>query len=139
MVKDHLALRKIGDLETDLARNFAADCLLLSNHGVFRGRDGMREAAGMLNHQLGKATFDYHEVLTSDAIGFLQWSASGSRGSVHHGANSYVVRDGRIVAMTAHYRVESRREVRDLEGVARKFGVSVEEVCEAPAGAFRLT
>lgn len=37
VLEDHLRLRREGDLEEDLARNYAEDVVLLCKHGVFKG------------------------------------------------------------------------------------------------------
>ncbi len=43
--EDHLQLAQNGELEKDLQRNYAADTVLLTNYGVFHGKQGMKEAA----------------------------------------------------------------------------------------------
>lgn len=45
VLNDHLRLRLEGDLEDDMARNYAADVVLLTGCGVFRGHDGVRASA----------------------------------------------------------------------------------------------
>ncbi|HEX6417085.1 MAG TPA: hypothetical protein VFZ77_01265 [Acidimicrobiales bacterium] len=50
-------------------------------------------------------TYDYGQVLCDGQIGMLQWSARSADVDIHDGADSYVVRDGLIVAQTIHYSV----------------------------------
>lgn len=38
-------------------------------------------------------------------VGFLEWTAEADGGRVDDGADSYVIRNGRIVAQTIHYTV----------------------------------
>lgn len=45
-----------------------------------------------------------------DGVGFLEWSATSPNGNyVNDGADSYVVRNDRIVAQTIHYTVYASR------------------------------
>ncbi len=37
VLDDHLALARQADLETDIKRNFADDCVLLTSFGAFYG------------------------------------------------------------------------------------------------------
>ncbi|MGH8145317.1 MAG: hypothetical protein ACREPY_03205, partial [Rhodanobacteraceae bacterium] len=53
VLEDHLALAQQGDLETDIERNFVADCVLMTSYGTFRGHAGVRDAARLLVHQMG--------------------------------------------------------------------------------------
>ena len=40
--EDHLALAADHRFEDDIERNVAPDCVILTRHGVFQGRDGAR-------------------------------------------------------------------------------------------------
>lgn len=109
VVNDHLALAQAGDLETDIARNFAPDCVLMTTYGVFRGHAGIREAAALLERQLGRTAYDYCTRECHGELGFLEWSASSDRGCVEDGADSYWVHGGLVRAMTIHYTVRPPR------------------------------
>ncbi len=86
--------------------NYAEDVVVLSKDGVYRGKDGIRTTAGILRRNLPDATFEYDLLRVADEFGILSWSAQGSDGShTCHGADSYVVRDGRIVAHTIQFEV----------------------------------
>ncbi|HEX6423557.1 MAG TPA: YetF domain-containing protein [Acidimicrobiales bacterium] len=103
VVSDHLRSRLAGDLEGDLARNYHPGVVLLSAEGVHRGHDGVRTLAGILRSHVPAGGYDYGEILCEGDVGLLQWTAGGDEAEVHDGADSYVVRDGRIVAQTIHY------------------------------------
>lgn len=45
VLEDHLSLRQMGDIEADLARNFADDVVVLTSRGEFRGKDEVRRAS----------------------------------------------------------------------------------------------
>lgn len=103
--EDHLALAQKGDVESDLARNFAPDCVLLTTYGTFRGHDGAREAAKLLEEQIGKTQYVYRKKLSHGEIAFLEWSTSTERASIEDGADSYWIHGGLIQVMTIHYTV----------------------------------
>lgn len=106
ILDDHLRLADCGDLETDLDRNFAEDVVLLTGYGVFRGIEGVREKARLLSEQLPEGRWTYRTVMAEGELGFLEWTAEAANGArVEDGADSYLIRDGRIHAMTIHYTV----------------------------------
>lgn len=105
VVEDHLRRRLVGDLEGDLARNYSEDVAVLSAVGIHRGHDGVRHLADILHTYLPDRGYQYRQVLCSGEVGMLQWTAEGPNIDVDDGADSYLVRDGRIVAQTIHYSV----------------------------------
>lgn len=124
VVDDHLSLAQQGDVEADIHRNFAADCVLMTTYGMFRGHDGIREAAQLLQLQLGDTGYTYRTRMSYGELGFLEWTVSSDRGRVEDGADSYWVRDGLIRAMTIHYTVkppvpDAADSGRDGEGRSR--------------------
>lgn len=106
MLDDHLRESKVGTIDADLARNYAKDLVVLTGHGVYRGHDGLRELQRLLSQELPGATFDYQTRLVEGEVGFLEWSARSASATVEDGADSYVIRRGRIVAQTIHYTVK---------------------------------
>lgn len=110
VLDDHLALALAGDLETDLERNFSDDVVLLTGYGIFRGIEGVREKARLLSQQLPNGKWDYRTVMADGELGFLEWSATSDSGAtVEDGADSYLIQNGRIRAMTIHYTVQPPR------------------------------
>ena len=106
VLDDHLQLAADWDFETDLERNFADDVVLLTGYGVFRGKEGVRAKAKLLAEQLPGGRWTYRNVMAEGELGFLEWTGEGENGArVEDGADSYVIRDGRIRAMTIHYTV----------------------------------
>lgn len=106
VLDDHLALAAKGDLETDLARNFADDVVLLTGYGIFRGIDGVRAKANLLAKQLPGGRWRYRTVMAEGDMGFLEWTGEGENGArLEDGADSFLIRNGRIQAMTIHYTV----------------------------------
>lgn len=106
VLDDHLRLAAEWDFETDLERNFAEEIVLMTTYGVFRGKEGVREKARLLAEQLPGGRWTYRTVMVEGELGFLEWTAESDNGArVEDGADSYLIRDGRIRAMTIHYTV----------------------------------
>jgi hypothetical protein len=106
VLDDHLQLAASWDLETDLARNFSEDIVLLTGYGIFRGIEGLRQKAQLLAEQLPGGRWTYRTVMAEGELGFLEWTAEADNGArVEDGADSYLIREGRIRAMTIHYTV----------------------------------
>ena len=102
---EHLRLRKEGTLEQDLASNYAADVVLLTEFGAFRGHDGVRACADILRRQMPSTDYAYRVCLVAGEMAFLEWGAVSDRARIEDGADSYLIRDGRIRAQTIHYTV----------------------------------
>ena len=107
VLNDHLQLAAEGDWQNDLARNVAPDIVVLTGFGVFEGVDQVRVLAELLDAQLPNATFEYTTVVVRGEVGFLEWHADADRARVRDGADSFLIRNGKIVAQTIHYTVDT--------------------------------
>ena len=107
--EDHLRLRSLGDLEADLERNYADDVIVLCELGALKGRAALRKSARRLGLQLPEAEFQFPKKLVQGEHAFLVWKARSQRFEVEDGADSFVIRDGRIVAQTIFYRLSRGR------------------------------
>jgi len=103
---DHLGRADRRDVDGDLAANFAPDCVILTTYGRFDGHAGARAAYALLTRQLPEARYRYTQRAVHGAIAFLEWTAAGRGGRIRDGADSFLVRNGRIEVMTIHYTVE---------------------------------
>ncbi len=103
--EDHLREGRQGSVEEDLTRNYAQDVVLLTGRGVCRGHDGVRELNRLLQEELPSATYEYRTQLVEGEVAFLEWEARSENARVRDGADSYLIRDGRIIAQTIHYTV----------------------------------
>lgn len=106
---DHLRESQDGSVEDDLARNYADDLVVLTGRGLYRGHDGLRQLAQRLREELPNVQFEYRTRLVAGEMAFLEWTARGEHAVVEDGADSYLIRDGRIVAQTIHYTVKLKR------------------------------
>jgi hypothetical protein len=109
VLEDHWALADAGNLEEDLARNYAPDVIFLTGFGIYHGHDGARTLHQRLGRLLPEARFVYRTRLVEGDLGFLEWTGRGRDAVVPDGADTYLVREGRIVAQTIHYTVVPSR------------------------------
>ena len=105
VLEDHWALADAGNLEEDLARNYAQDVVFLTGFGTFQGHDGARTLFRRLHRLLPDARFTYRTRLIQGELGFLEWTGQGSGAVVRDGVDTYLVRHGRIAIQTIHYTV----------------------------------
>ncbi len=96
-------------MDDDLARNYAEDVVVLTGRGIFRGHDGVRHLARLLPDELPNCTFEYRTRLVEGEVAFLEWTARADGARVDDGADSFLIRGGRIVAQTIHYTVKPLR------------------------------
>jgi hypothetical protein len=89
--EDHLPLRSLGDLETDLERNYAENVIVLCDLGALRGRAAIRKSARRLGLQLPDAEFQFPTKLVHVEHAFLVWKARSERFGVEDGADSFVI------------------------------------------------
>ena len=82
---------------------------MLCKHGVFRGSDEVRQSAQRLGLRIPDARFEYISCQIHGEWGFLEWRAESDDMCAEDGADSYVVRAGRIVAQTIHYRLVPKK------------------------------
>lgn len=105
VLEDHLRCRMAGDVEADLARNYAADVVVLASNRTTEGHDGVRELQTMLRDHVPHS----YEIPVSHVRGpyaFIEWRAREPGRSVEDGADSFVIRDGRIVFQSIHYTLQ---------------------------------
>lgn len=95
---DHLHIGVEGTVEEDIDRNGASTVVILSSDGVRHGYDGLRAQADEIQRELPNCTFHYATRLVEGEIAFLEWTAEADGARVRDGADSYLIRDGRIVA-----------------------------------------
>lgn len=103
---DHLDRANRADVRGDVETNFAPDCVLMTTYGRFEGHDGVRAAADLLDRQVPGASYDYTQRSVQQDVAFLEWTAVGRESCVQDGADTFLIRDGRIQVMTIHYTVE---------------------------------
>jgi hypothetical protein len=106
--EDHLALAQARRFDEDIEKNFADDCVVMAKGKVQHGHDALRDLARQLEVELPSAKFDYVTKAVDRDVCFLEWTAEDASTKVLDGADSFVVRNGKIVAQTIHYTVVPR-------------------------------
>ncbi|MBV6756701.1 nuclear transport factor 2 family protein [Rhodococcus opacus] len=96
-----------GDLDA-VVENYSTDAIFITPDGVYRGRDGVREAQSRILSELANARFEYVSRHLEDDIMFLEWKAEGDDFVVSHGVDSIVFGDGVIRAQTIRYSREPK-------------------------------
>ena len=106
--EDHLRLAGEHRFEEDIQRNVSPNIVVLERRGIFRGHNGVRELARLLEQELPGAPYVYTNRLVEGRVAFLEWTAQADHSCVSDGANSFLIEDGWIVAQTIHYTVDER-------------------------------
>lgn len=91
-----------------MGRNYAEDVVVLTARGVYRGHDGVRQLAQRLREELRNCMYEYHTRLVEGDVAFLDWSARADNAVVEDGADTFVIRDGLMVAQRIHYTLTPR-------------------------------
>ena len=117
--RNHLALRLAGCTAEDISSNYAEDVVLLCFDGAYRGRKAVRESARRLARQLPNARFELTSEIVEGPYAFLLWRAKADGCDALDGADSFVIRDGRIRVQTIHYTVRHRPGHHRRKGHAR--------------------
>lgn len=105
VLDDHLRRRAEGRVQEDLEEDYADDVVLLCEHAPLVGREAVRESARRLRLQLPEGNFQYLSTHVEGEYAFLRWRAEGKDNVLENGADSFVIRDGRIVMQSIYYTV----------------------------------
>jgi hypothetical protein len=108
VLEDHLQRAMTGDIEGDLRDNYAEDLVFIEPSGVFHGREEIPAAAELLERAIPNARFEYVIRIVEGDVGYLVWRAENENRRVDDGTDTYVFRNGRIIAQTAYYTVKPR-------------------------------
>ncbi len=101
----HLADRLAGRVDDDIEANYADDVVLLGGSGHYLGKAGVRASAEELERLLPGVEFAYEQTVLEGDYAFLEWAAYRDGAQAALGADSFVIRDGRIRMQTVHFRV----------------------------------
>jgi hypothetical protein len=107
--RGHLALRDRGEVESDIRRNYADNVVLIVNGQVRRGHDAIARCARSLREDTDGADFIYRAKVVEGEIAYLEWAIDCDGVCIEDGVDTFLIRDGKIVANTVHYTLTSRR------------------------------
>lgn len=71
--------------------------------------DSVRQSADRLALQLKEAVFEYLTHYVAGEYAFLRWRATSPNCRIEDGANSFVIREGRIVMQSVYYRIKTSK------------------------------
>lgn len=103
---DHLSLANEHRFEEDIERNVSPDIVIFERRGIFRGREGAKQLARLLEEELPGAPYVYTNRMVEGRVAFLEWTSQAEHARVRDGADSFLIENGWIVAQTIHYTVE---------------------------------
>lgn len=106
--EDHLRCRAKGHLEEDLQRNYADDVVILCESGILRGHQGVRQSAAQLDQALPGQEYEYLTKHLDSEYAFLRWRGESAVCRIEHGADSFVIRNGRIVMQSIYYQIQMK-------------------------------
>jgi hypothetical protein len=106
VLRDHLELRAKAELERDIERNYHPKFVLLHVNGVEHGHAGMRRSGRRLQQQMPGIRFEVVSLQIDGEYAYLEWRARSDHHVVSDGADSFVVRDGKILMQTIHYTLQ---------------------------------
>jgi hypothetical protein len=101
---DHLDLAQQGLLDDNITRKLLGDCVILTNRGAFRGHEGRRQLASLLQQEIPDAEHGYINRLVESRFALLERTAV----TVNDGADSFVIENGKLVAQTIYYTLSVR-------------------------------
>jgi hypothetical protein len=103
--EDHLRKRDEDNFEGDLKLNYAPDVVMLTCTGIFRGHEGLRQSHQLLLRSLPVAKIECFNKLIDGEFAFLEWCAKTDSVEVTEGADSFVIRNGKICFQSIHYKI----------------------------------
>jgi hypothetical protein len=111
VIEDHLGCRMNGDIEGDIERNYSPDMVVMTSRGLFHGKDEIRNLNRMLHKAIDSNNYIFPVKLFDGPYAFIEWRVRAPGKSIEDGADSFVVRDGKIVFQSIHYMIEETMPV----------------------------
>src|SRR4051794_19334373 len=104
--EDHLELRLAGKVDDDIAKNYCDDVVMLSYSERSHRHAGARRCAVERARLRRDGEFEIVVKQLHCDYAYLHWRAPSKEARVCHGADSFLVRDGKIVIQSVYYAVE---------------------------------
>ena len=93
------------DLE-EIVADYSDDAIFITQTGVLRGKDGIRQAFTKLLGEIPQATWDLKTTIYEDDILLLEWGAEGGGNRIEAAVDTFVFRDGLIRVQTVRYTMQ---------------------------------
>jgi ketosteroid isomerase-like protein len=109
VLEHHMTAVDAGDIDGILS-DYAEDAVLLTSKGARRSHGQIREVFEWLlaNVFTPGSTFTMVQQLVEGEIAYIVWSAESERYRIPLATDTYVIRDGKIVAQTFAARLEPK-------------------------------
>jgi ketosteroid isomerase-like protein len=106
----HLEMFGDGDVE-GLMEDYASDALFISESGIHQGYEEIREVYEDLlpEFQGSSVEFTLEEQSAADDYAYIVWSAVTTENEYEFASDTFVVKDGEIVAQTFAAKVSPKR------------------------------
>jgi hypothetical protein len=94
--------------ESDITENYASDCTLLTNYGLFNGHNGVLSYNKFINEKLPSAEILFLNRAFCKDVAFLEWQAESPNLYVDDGVETFIIRKGVIQVQTIHFTMKIR-------------------------------
>ena len=91
----------------EIVADYSDDAIFITQAGVLRGKDGIRQAFTKLLGEIPQAAWDIKTTIYEGDILFLEWGAEGGGNRIEDGIDTFVFRDGLIRVQTVRYTLQS--------------------------------
>ena len=108
-VFDHHAQALGAEDLDEIVADYSDDAIFITQAGVLRGKDSIRQAFTRLLSEIPQATWDLKTTIYEDDILFLEWSAEGGGNRIQDAVDTFVFRDGLIRVQTVRYTLQAAR------------------------------
>ena len=96
-----------ADLD-EIVADYAEDSVVITTAGAAHGKDGVRAVFTALLGDLPDAVWDLKTQILDGDVLFLEWAADSPLNRVDDGVDTFVFRDGMIVAQTVRYTPQAK-------------------------------
>jgi ketosteroid isomerase-like protein len=103
----HAAALGAGDLD-EIVADYSDDAVFITPAGIQRGKDGVRAAFTQLLADVPNAAWTLPTQIYEGDLLFLEWTADAAQTRVDDGIDTFVFRDGLILAQTVRYTLQHK-------------------------------
>ena len=97
----HAEVLVAGDVD-GIVSDYSDDAVIITQDGVKRGKDGVREAFVELLGHVPQAEWEIKSAVYEGEHMLLHWAADSEKATVDDGVDTFMFVDGQIVMQTLH-------------------------------------
>ncbi len=106
--ESHLELRLDGKIEQDISTNYDENVILITWSKTYHQHEGVRKSAEELESYIPKGNYTYKKKVVEGNIAYLIWTGESKDKVVHHGTDTFLIKNGKIQVQTIYYAVENK-------------------------------